>query len=31
MVLASEGVQPLADDSGVDMTLLKALVKAHLW
>ncbi|MCB0744842.1 MAG: hypothetical protein KDC67_13120, partial [Ignavibacteriae bacterium] len=31
MVLAPEGVQPPADDSGVDMTLLKALVKAHLW
>ena len=31
MVLAPEGVQPPVDDSGVDMTLLKALVKAHLW
>ena len=31
MVLAPEGVQPPADDSGVDMTLLKALVKAYLW
>jgi len=31
MVLAPQGVQPPADDSGVDMTLLKALVKAHLW
>jgi len=31
MVLAPEGVQPPTDDSGVDMTLLKALVKAHLW
>lgn len=29
--LKHEGVQPPADDSGVDMTLLKALVKAHLW
>jgi hypothetical protein len=24
-------VQPPDDDSGVDMTLLQALVKAHLW
>ena len=31
MVLAPEGVQPPADDSGVDRTLVKALVKAHLW
>lgn len=31
MVLAPEGVQPPVDDSGVDMTLLKALVKAYLW
>lgn len=31
MVLAPEGVQPPTDDSGIDMTLLKALVKAHLW
>lgn len=30
MVLAPEGVQPPTDDSGIDMTLLKALVKAHL-
>jgi hypothetical protein len=31
MILAPQGVQPASEDSSVDLTLLKALVKAHLW
>ncbi len=31
MILAPQGVQAASEDSSVDLTLLKALVKAHLW
>ncbi len=31
MILAPDGVQPVPDTPNIDQTLLKALVKAHLW
>ncbi len=31
MTTSPQGVQAASEDSSVDLTLLKALVKAHLW